>query len=717
VFNKEKTNLVRYPSGKAGGYVIPANVTQIGEGAFEGSAGLTNVTIPESVKIIEVGTFKSCSSLVSITIPSSAQSIEPFAFEGCTSLTSITIPASITNIASYAFYACTNLANIYFKGNVPVGASDGSVFARCNKATVYYRPGTTGWGPTFGGRPTAVWQDASADLSTAKESRLADGLIAWWKADGDALDSAGTHHGILHNVTFEEGKYGRAFYINGAPQSYVSVSRDLDLTGTANAFTIALWTRPQTLSSLHAFMGCDDGGGDYNKWIFWSWEDRLQFHVNVAKTGGRYIGEGVFKLTTNQWHHIAVVKNGPAFRFYGDGKEVWSDACAWLGNIPPTHEPLTIGKAEGFGFKGLLDDIRIYNRALSSNEVASLYGDLGDTITANTSVTMNLYPFSYTTNNGAITITKYTGPGGEVVIPKEINGRSVVVVQDAAFFYCRKLTSIMLPKSVTSIGGGAFAFCDSLTSIEVDPANPSYRTVDGVLFNSDKTCLVCCPAGKTGSYAIPSSVKNIGDCAFGGWSKLSSVTIPNGVTNIGQFAFDSFGNLTSLAIPESVVSIGTGAFQCGGLKTVAIPKATTSIASHVFRDGHQLKTISVDRDNPAYCSVDGTLFDKGRTRLISYPGGKAGSYQVPDRVDEINPAAFNGCAFLPSVTLPASVTRVGHDAFTQCGDLTAVYFNGNAPWVDGEIFADSKKVTVYYRPGTKGWGPTFAGRATAVWKP
>jgi hypothetical protein len=82
-------------------------------------------------------------------------SIERGAFRGCSNLTSVTIGNSVTFIADSTFYQCTNLKGVYFKGNAP-GLGDG-VFDGDTGAAVYYLPGTTGWGTTFGGRPTAPW--------------------------------------------------------------------------------------------------------------------------------------------------------------------------------------------------------------------------------------------------------------------------------------------------------------------------------------------------------------------------------------------------------------------------------------------------------------------------------------------------------------------------------------------------------------------------------
>jgi hypothetical protein len=94
--------------------------------------------------------------LASITIPDSVTTVEEKAFCLCSSLGSLTIPVSVTNILKYAFEYCSNLTGLYFMGDAPaigVSAFDGDP-----NTTVYYLPGAAGWGPTFGGRPTALWR-------------------------------------------------------------------------------------------------------------------------------------------------------------------------------------------------------------------------------------------------------------------------------------------------------------------------------------------------------------------------------------------------------------------------------------------------------------------------------------------------------------------------------------------------------------------------------
>ena len=124
--------------------------------------------------------------------------------------------------------------------------------------------------------------------------------------------------------------------------------------------------------------------------------------------------------------------------------------------------------------------------------------------------------YSYTTNNGTITITEYTGSGGAVVIPSTINDLPVTSIGDNAFYECLRLTSVTIPNSVTSIGDEAFYGCNSLNSISVDTNNPAYSSLSGVLFDKSQTTLVEYPGGLSGSYTIPNGVVSIGDGAFAG---------------------------------------------------------------------------------------------------------------------------------------------------------------------------------------------------------
>ena len=272
---------------------------------------------------------------------------------------------------------------------------------------------------------------------------------------------------------------------------------------------------------------------------------------------------------------------------------------------------------------------------------------------------------------------------------------SVTTIGKEAFRYCSSLTSVTIPDSVKSIGEYAFLDCSRLTGIWVDDANAKYSSDEhGVLFNKDKTELICCPGGYDGPYTIPGSVTSIGDFAFSRCSNLTSVTIGSGVTSIGGGAFYGCSSLTSVTIPNSVTSIGDFAFErCSSLTSVTIPNSVTTIGDYAFKYCSSLTSINVDNNNEYYSSSGGVLFDKNQTILICYPAGKTESnYTIPDSVTYIDVDAFYQCINLKSVTIPDSVTSIGDYAFSYCS-LTSVIIPDSVKSIGEGAFGDCSSLT------------------------
>jgi hypothetical protein len=134
--------------------VIPNSITNIGDEVFFDCWSLTNVAIPNSVTSIGDYAFYSCTSLTNVTIPDSVTNIGYSAFSDCSSLTNVTIGDSVGSIGIYAF-SSSGLKEIHFKGNAPTVGLD--IFEFDGVMTIYYLPGTQGWGSSFGGIPTALW--------------------------------------------------------------------------------------------------------------------------------------------------------------------------------------------------------------------------------------------------------------------------------------------------------------------------------------------------------------------------------------------------------------------------------------------------------------------------------------------------------------------------------------------------------------------------------
>ena len=124
---------------------------------------------------------------------------------------------------------------------------------------------------------------------------------------------------------------------------------------------------------------------------------------------------------------------------------------------------------------------------------------------------------------------------------------SVTSIGGSAFNRCSSLAGITIPDSVTSIAINAFNGCTSLASISVSEKNENYSSVDGILFNKNKTELIKYPVAKTISeYSVPDSVTRIGAIAFGDCTSLASIRIPNSVTSIGGSAFNRCSSLANI---------------------------------------------------------------------------------------------------------------------------------------------------------------------------
>ena len=175
-------------------------------------------------------------------------------------------------------------------------------------------------------------------------------------------------------------------------------------------------------------------------------------------------------------------------------------------------------------------------------------------------------------------------------------------------------------------------------------------------------------------------------------------------TNNGAITITGYnGGGGAVAIPATingypVTAIGYGALSDqGSITSVTIGTNVTSIGLEAFSVCFSLTNITVAAANPAYSSLSGVLFDKSQATLLQFPGGLGGDYAIP-----------------------SSVTSIGEGAFEYCPSLTGIYFQGNSPSPtnDSTVFSgnpNGNPATVYYLPGTTGWGAMFDGLPTAPW--
>lgn len=276
----------------------------------------------------------------------------------------------------------------------------------------------------------------------------------------------------------------------------------------------------------------------------------------------------------------------------------------------------------------------------------------------------------------------------EVILPE-----GLINIDSYAFSECENLKKINLPNSLKSIGDHAFvnnslnylyipqnvneighaAFAGNTgCTIEVSSDNQSFSSLDGVLFNKDKTKLIAYVG-----HPIQSGKRTV-------------YTVPDGVEIIGKDAFCNIHNLSGIKLPESLIEFEEHALNAANFTDeLVIPKNVSNIPGNAFR-GSMESSYRVDENNKHFCSENGVIFSKDKSKLIAYPPCKDDkTYTIPSYVTVIGNSAFGNCDNLISVIIPDNVTNIQDDAFLYCNNLiSAKIGNGTTTIGDGAFYGN-----------------------------
>ncbi len=331
-------------------------------------------------------------------------------------------------------------------------------------------------------------------------------------------------------------------------------------------------------------------------------------------------------------------------------------------------------------------------------------------------------------NDDTITITGIRNiETVNLVIPAQIDGKTVARLSQTAFQSRIYLTSVTLPSTLVEFNARSFIGCRALTEVLIEGTNPYFVSVGGVIYNKDQSEILFVPPKNTqGSFTLPETVKVIGAYSFydHGSEGVTSISFHEGITEIKDHAF--YGNVfTSLTFPSTLKTIGESAFSClvegyiqdikwnEGLEyigrmafagsylhdTLEFPSTLKQICSYAFANSTgfnklilpaSLETlepaafngctgildVEVEDGNEHYVEKDNLVFTKDMKTVVFCPSGNRGdsSYtiEIPEEVTEIADNAFYMVDNCLKFVIPNTVTKIGKEAFAHCYDLPEI---------------------------------------------
>ncbi len=585
-----------------GNLIIPNSVTSIGESAFCECKNLTgDITIPNSVTSLEFRTFYKCSGFNgTLTIPNSITRIERDVFFDCKGLTgNLTIPNSVTSIGQSAFYGTG------FTGNLSIPNSVTSIgneaFSYCEKLS---------------GTLTLPNSITSIGERTFNHCPGLTGNLTIPNSVTSIGESAFFGTGFTGNLTI--------------PNSVISIGNHAfrecnNLTGTLTLGNSVKSIGSQAFLSarLTGVLTIPNSVTEIGNTAFWGCKGfTCVTFESVPKVGNLAFSDITTNMSANLCASSYVYKgDNPNFPAVASVTapctlDLTDSAVAGHSNLTRTHtfadndsakSVCTVCSHTFFRYSAkekvtpetgtLLDSIGndIYNSdkhtfadSLGVMEFDGLLATIGDNAFYKSKFTGSLIIPKSVTTIGYRAFFRCTGFTGNLIIPE-----SVTSIEEEAFYNCNYFTgNLNLPNSVTSIGKGAFSGCGGFTGSLIIP-----NTVTNI---SDWAFSYC--TGFTGDLIIPNSVTSVGESAFSNCIGFNgNLYIPESVTSIGEEAFYNTHNLRgNLIIPKSVTSIGNKAFCACQRFTSVEMRSVPQMGSDIFSYTNASKCLVLSDDSYVY---------------------------------------------------------------------------------------------------------------------
>ena len=566
--------------------IIPANgsVTKIGDYAFDGCGGLTEISIPNSVTSIGNYAFRNCTNITEISIPDSVttignyafyscnllnlniadgvKNIGNYAFRYCSKLTQITLPESVKSIGSYAFSNCTSLTTINIPANVT--AINSYTFNNCGSLTTISLPENI----------KSIGFGAFENCTNLSEINMQSGVT---RINANAFKNCKS----LKKVNFPASVEYIAsdVFINcGGLEELTVEAGNINYSGVNNCI-IDKRSDTLILGCKNSVIPSDGSVTSIGEYAFRGCTQLISIHIPASVTtiaGGAFTGmTSLGEITVAPENSNYYVKDNCLIE-----KSSKTLVLGCKGSIVPTDGSVT--KIGNYAFDGCIEltDITIPKSlthigisAFNNTDVKNLYlEDLESWLKVTFRNADGVYLCSPLQNGGNIYVngellTEFTVPDGIDEIPMY------------AFYNCLSLTKIVIPNHVKEVNS-AFYGCANVNEIIVGDG-----ITDWNYYSSFK---------KLKTITLGKGITEIRTNAFLSLTQLSSVTLGENITEIGSNAFMRCSSLTQLTLNKNLQTIGNNAFRlCSGLTEIELPDSLQSLGSYVFSNCTCLTTVTI----------------------------------------------------------------------------------------------------------------------------